>query len=302
MKNVKTASFRQIDHQIEITPQGEAMVILPSPEAYETLPWTRPYFGQRPDEGYFIWVKKQLPAPLITCISIASRGVEQNLGNLLVIEKNLHVEANATCEAARSNLYGIHRAKGKFILKEGAELIYQQIHRWGEKDFVNPDYDITLERGARLDYVYKNIQPPEKLEIKTTLHLAEKASGRVSTILNATAHTQANIKEVVFLEGQESRGTAQLKIVGRQQSQVTAVNKIVAQAAGQGHLDCQGLLVGKKATIDLVPQLVCQHPQAQLTHEASIGKIADEQLNYLRSRGLTEKQAIDLITSGFLGE
>jgi Fe-S cluster assembly scaffold protein SufB len=46
--------------------------------------------------------------------------------------------------------------------------------------------------------------------------------------------------------------------------------------------------------------LVCESKEAQITHEASIGKISEEQLNYLRSRGLNEKEAIDLIISGFL--
>ena len=302
MKNVRNASFRQVDHQIEINSQEEAMVILPSYQAYETLAWTRRYFGKKPKEGFFIWVKKQIAAPLVTCISIASRGIEQNLGNLLVIEKNIKVDANAICEAAKNNLYGTHYAKGKFILKEGAQLIYHQIHRWGDKDFVSPNYEIFLEKGAQLDYIYKSLQPPEKLQIKTTLHLSEQASGQANTIVNAIAKTKAKIEEIIFLEGKNSRGVAKLRIVGRQQSQVEATNKIVAQAAGYGHLDCQGLLVGKQASIDLIPQLVCQHPQAQLTHEASIGKIADDQLNYLRSRGLTETQAINLITSGFLGE
>ncbi|PIZ89560.1 MAG: hypothetical protein COX89_00870 [Candidatus Nealsonbacteria bacterium CG_4_10_14_0_2_um_filter_37_10] len=46
--------------------------------------------------------------------------------------------------------------------------------------------------------------------------------------------------------------------------------------------------------------LICQNKEAQITHEASIGKISEEELNYLRMRGLTEKEAIDLIVTGFL--
>jgi hypothetical protein len=65
-------------------------------------------------------------------------------------------------------------------------------------------------------------------------------------------------------------------------------------------LDCQGLLVDKEAKISLIPQLVCKNKEAQITHEASIGKINEEQLTYLRMRGLAETQAIDLIINGFL--
>ena len=71
---------------------------------------------------------------------------------------------------------------------------------------------------------------------------------------------------------------------------------------GRGHLDCQGLVVGEKAMIRLVPSLVVKNKNALLTHEASIGKISEDELNYLRSRGLNKSEAIDLIVSGFLAD
>jgi len=49
-----------------------------------------------------------------------------------------------------------------------------------------------------------------------------------------------------------------------------------------------------------VPKLICKDPRGQVTHEASIGKISEEELNYLRTRGLKEEEAVDLIVSGFL--
>ncbi len=78
------------------------------------------------------------------------------------------------------------------------------------------------------------------------------------------------------------------------------MSKIEAIAPSKGHLDCQGLLAAKTAKISFVPGLVCKNKDAQITHEASIGKISEEELTYLRMRGLTEDEAIDLIINGFL--
>jgi len=64
-------------------------------------------------------------------------------------------------------------------------------------------------------------------------------------------------------------------------------------------LDCQGLLVDKDSKISLTPELICQNKLAQITHEAAIGKISEEELSYLRMRGLSEEEAINLIVSGF---
>ena len=68
----------------------------------------------------------------------------------------------------------------------------------------------------------------------------------------------------------------------------------------KGHLDCQALITDRNAKVSLVPEVECEDKEAQVTHEASIGKVSEEQLNYLRTRGLTEEQALNLIISGFL--
>jgi Fe-S cluster assembly scaffold protein SufB len=60
------------------------------------------------------------------------------------------------------------------------------------------------------------------------------------------------------------------------------------------------IVIDKNSKISLIPELICQNKKAQITHEASIGKISEEELNYLRMRGLTEDEAINLIVSGFL--
>ena len=93
-----------------------------------------------------------------------------------------------------------------------------------------------------------------------------------------------------------------LRIVGRVNSQITARSKIVAQAAAKGHLDCGALLMDPSAQVKLIPELEVEHPDAQLTHEASIGKLSAEQIIYLRSRGFTAEQAEDLLLRGFLSE
>ncbi len=63
-----------------------------------------------------------------------------------------------------------------------------------------------------------------------------------------------------------------------------------------------GLLLDGNSSIDAVPELLNKNKDATLTHEASIGRISEEELSYLRSRGLTEDEAIGLIVTGFLGE
>jgi uncharacterized protein len=293
------ANFLQVDHIIAKISSARGVIILPSSKAWEKFLWTRKLFNSKPKEGYFVWVKKQVDFPLYTCIAIASPKVEQDLQNLMIVENGLKVKAHVTCAAAKNHLYGIHKARGKLILKSGASLEYNHIHNWGEKDFVNPDYEFILEKDSSLKYTYKNLLPPENLNFKTSLFLKENATCELKIIVNGI-NSQIKIEDSIYLEGKNSSATAYLRLVGKKNSKIDAVSRLIAMNEAKGHLDCQGILVDDKSKIYTSPQINCENRKAQLTHEASIGKINEEQLTYLMMRGLTEKQAIDLIISGFL--
>jgi len=303
MRNAKNVSkkfnFWQIDHKVLQILKGKGVEVLPSPDAWEKFDFVRKIFEKKPKEGYFVWVKKEVDFPLMTCITIASPKVSQDLRNLLVIEKGIKAKANVFCNAAKNNLCGVHNAKGKILLKSGVSLEYNHIHKWGQKDFVNPDYEFILEKGAKLIYNYQNLFPPENLNLRTILHLKENSSANINFIVNGI-NSKIKIEDGLILEGKDSQGIVKVRAVGKKNSRILVKSMILANSPSRGHLDCQGLLVDKDSKISLIPALICQNKEAQVTHEASIGKISEEQLTYLRMRGLSEKEAIDLICSGFL--
>jgi len=299
MKNAKNVHFWQVDHKIKNIFEAKGIIILPSLEAWGKYNWTRPYFERKPKEGYFIWLKKQIDFSLATCITIASPKISQNLTNLLVIEKGIKAKANVVCSALKNNLCGTHLAKGKILLKEGVNFEYNHIHKWGQKDFVSPDYRFILEKNSKLIYNYQNLFPPKNLNSITSVHNKKNSSAQLNFIINGL-NSKIELKETIFFEEENSQGILKLRLIGRKNSQILAKSKIFARAPGRGHLDCQGLLIDKTAKISLTPELICQNKEAQITHEASIGKISEEQLNYLRMRGLKEEEAINLIVAGFL--
>ena len=299
MKNVKNVNYWQVDHKIKNISGQKGVIILPSPEAWKKFSWTKKYFERKPKEGYFVWVKEQVDFPLTTCLTIASKKISQNLTNLLVIEKNIKAKANVVCQAAKNNLCGIHQAQGKLILKDNAHLEYHHFHQWGSQDFVSPDYQFILGKNSRLTYDYKNLSPPKNLELKTLIYNDENSSANLKFVINGL-NSEINLKDTIFLQGKNSQGIVRLRLVGRKNSRIEAKSEIFAQAPAKGHLDCQGLLASQDSIISLIPKLVCQNKKAQITHEASIGKISEEELNYLRTRGLSETEAINLIIAGFL--
>lgn len=300
MKNAKNVNYWQIDHRIKNIYLAKGSIILSSPEAWKKYKWTRNYFSGKPKEGYFIWVKEQVNTPLFTCVSIAGKNVSQKLQNLLVIEKSLKIHLQGTCSTLKKNLFGIHKAQGKIVLREGSSLKYNHIHLWEEKGIVETNYEFFLEKNSKLNYSYRILFTPNKLKASNLFNLSAGAVCNVKIGANCVK-TKTEIKDVMVLKGIGSSGIINLRLVGKKESKVLAHSRIVADSKAKGHLDCQGLLTDKKSEILLTPELDCRNKLAQITHEASIGQIAQEQLTYLRMRGLSEKEATNLIINGFLG-
>ncbi|MCK5039829.1 MAG: SufD family Fe-S cluster assembly protein [Candidatus Aenigmarchaeota archaeon] len=299
MKNAKNANYLQIDNTIRQMYASKGNIILPSREAFEKYDWTRKYFVEKPKEGYFIWIKEQTDAPLFSCVSIKTKDTRQELNNLVVIEKDLKIKIRGTCNSMEEKICGEHKAKGKIILRQNASLDYQHTHKWGNSDSVKTDYDFILEENATLEYNYKNLHTPKNLFLKTSVHSHKNSSANLNIVINAV-DSKIQVEDVIHLKEKNAKGILRFRFVGRKNSETKTTSRIVAEASAEGHLDCHALLVDEDASIVLRPELENKNKDSILTHEASVGKIADEQLDYLRCRGLSEKQAIDLIVGGFL--
>jgi len=301
MKNAKSAEYNLVDHELKKAFADVGIELLKIEEAFDRYAWVRKEIKKRPKEGYFLWVKKQPKMPISSCVTAATKKVSQQMTNLLVVEEGLKVTMLSACSALAKNLCARHYATGKIIVKRGAKLDYKSIHSWGRDDFVEPDYEFYLKKDAKLDYYYKSTSPPKRLNMKTTVYGDKGSSANLNIIANAI-NSKLETSDVIHLKGDDATGIVRLRLVANKRSNVIAHSKVVAEGAGKGHLDCQGMLVDKDSSITFIPEIVDKNKDAVMSHEASIGRISEYEMNYLRSRGLTEKEVINLIVNGFLGD
>lgn len=310
VKNVQTA-YKQLDHHVVEVLTMAGSEVMPAAQAWDKYTWTREYFGEKPREGYFIWIKEQPSCSFLGCVSLDKPGVKQQLNNLTVIEPGLYIDMTGTCESASllsetvdkktGELTRAHQAKGKLLLREGASLYYQHLHNWTKFDQININYEFFLERESSLEYTYKVESTAKTMQLRATMHLAAGARSDFKVLANCE-DVNFSLHDTAFLEGAGANAISTLRIVGRANAQIKVRSKIVALAAAKGHLDCSGLMLDPTASIELIPELLVKNQEAELTHEASIGKLSAEQILYLRSRGLTANEAEDLILRGFLSE
>jgi len=298
-KNAENAHFWQVDHRVKHLAKLDQALVLPSPEAWERFLWSRKYFATKPLEGYFVWIREKPLCPLFTCVNILGKNITQKLANLVVIEEGLQIVLHGFCGSLNPHTQGGHQTAGKIILKKGVNLKYTHVHAWKGQDSVEPDYEFSLEEGVKLDYTYEVKVAPKILRMQNTFICQQGSSVRFNVLADCQ-DTDFTIRDRLILRGEDSHGLSNLRFVARKNSTIRAISQLVATARATGHVDCQSLMLAKNSRVSLLPEIVSGHKDAELTHEAAIGKVSDEQINYLRTRGLSLDQALDLIVTGFL--
>ena len=198
---------------------------------------------------------------------------------------------------ARHN--GIHR----FFLEENAQVLYKEKHIGTGKGngvkTINPVTDVTLKSGAVLTMDTTQISGVDKTLRKTNAVLADHAKLVIRERLLTDGDEEAKTEFEVVLDGEDSGADIVSRSVAKGNSVQDYVSCIVGKNRCTGHSECDAILA-ENGKVNAAPKLSAFHTDAQLIHEAAIGKIAGEQIMKLKTLGLTEEEAEKKIIEGFL--
>ena len=196
-----------------------------------------------------------------------------------------------------------HSGVHAFYLEENARVRYIEKH-YGEgdgngKNVMNPTTVAELGRGAYMEMETAQIKGVDSTDRTTKARLADGATLVVREKIMTHGEQFAKTHFEVDLNG-EGCGTHVIsRSVARDNSRQVFVSHVNGNNACTGHTECDAIIMDG-ASVSAVPEIVANHPDAALIHEAAIGKIAGEQLVKLMTLGLTEKEAEEQIVSGFL--
>ena len=194
---------------------------------------------------------------------------------------------------------GIHA----FYVGKNAKLKYVEKH-YGDGDgkgkrVMNPTTIIELAEGAYMEMETAQIKGVDDTVRETTAKLAEGATLIVGEKLMTHGDQYAETRFTVDLDGKNSGAHVVSRSVAKDNSRQLFVSHVNGNNECSGHTECDAIIMDN-ASVSAVPEIVANHTDAQLIHEAAIGKIAGEQLIKLMTLGLTEKQAEEEIINGFL--
>jgi Fe-S cluster assembly scaffold protein SufB len=174
------------------------------------------------------------------------------------------------------------------------------IHDWGEKINVRPRTVIRVEEGGTIISNYISLKPVGSLQMFPTTHLNGKgAVARFNSILVAGPGSFLDVGSRIVLNAPDTRA----EIISRGISSggsIIARGELVGKVAGiKAHLECNGLILND-GLMQAIPELSGYVPGVEMSHEAAVGKIDRQEIEYLMARGLEEEEAISTIVRGFL--
>lgn len=235
---------------------------------------------------------------------ILSAGIEDMVYNTFEIGAESDVMIVAGCGIhnpgnGKARHDGIH----EFFIRKGARMKYVEKH-YGEGDgsgerILNPKTIIEVEEGGVAELEMIQIAGVDRTVRDTEVRLHKNARLIVSERLLTNGQQSAESNITVELRGEDATAQILSRSVAKDNSQQIFHLNMRGYAQCRGHIQCDSIIMDK-AQVSSVPEITAYHGDAQLIHEAAIGKIANDQLIKLMTLGLTEKEAEDTILQGFL--
>jgi Fe-S cluster assembly scaffold protein SufB len=253
--------------------------------------------------GYFIrsLKNKKVKKLIQTCLLISKNKMKQTIHNVVVAEENSEMHVINGCLSAQGVEESQHLGVTEIYVKQGATLIFTMVHNWDKKIRVRPRTVVTVEKGGTFVSNYVCVGSVGDLQMYPTCYLkGDGSSANFNSFIYAREGSYFDIGSRIVFEGEDSNGQIISKIVC-DNGKVINRGALVGKARGiKAHLDCSGLILSKKGLIRAIPELEANLADVTMTHEASIGKVSQEAIEYLMSRGMTEKQAVSMMVKGFL--
>ena len=319
----RAGSFLQVDHSAlyaQIQKMYEdSLEILSFEEAVRRYDWLEEYVWKavsptadkytaftalRGKGGYFIRVLegKEVVLPLQACLYLRTRNLLQAVHNLILMERDSSAQLLTGCLTHPQTDRGLHVGVSEFYLKRGSRLTFTMVHHWGPKVDVRPRTGVVMEEGSTFVSNYVCLTPVASLQAYPRVWMrGRKASAALNSILYGRGTSQLDLGGWIEMEGSQHRAEILGRTVTADEARVVMRARISCSGRDHvGHVECNGLMLSPQSEISAVPELVSRSSTSTLTHEAAVGKLNEEQVLYLMSRGLGRKEAEDLLIRGFL--
>ena len=263
-------------------------------------------------DGSFCYIPKGVKCPLelSTYFRINASGTGQFERTLIVAEEGSYVSYLEGCTAPARDENQLHAAVVELVALDDAEIKYSTVQNWypGDKEGKGGIYNFVTKRGKclgkRSKISWTQVETGSAITWKypSCILQGDDSVGEFYSVALANDYQQADTGTKMIHIGKRTRSTIISKGIsgGHGQNTYRGQVKIMKGAEGaRNYSQCDSLLIGDKCGAHTFPVIDVQNPTAVMEHEATTSKVSEDQIFYLRQRGINQAEAVSLIVNGF---
>ena len=263
-------------------------------------------------DGSFVYVPKgvRCPMELSTYFRINAADTGQFERTLIIADEGSYVSYLEGCTAPIRDQNQLHAAVVELIALDNAQIKYSTVQNWypGDKEGKGGIYNFVTKRGkcagrnSKISWTQVETGSAITWKYPSCILQGENSVGEFYSVALTNNYQQADTGTKMIHIGKNTRSTIVAKGIsaGHGQNTYRGLVKILKGATGaRNYTQCDSLLIGEECGAHTFPYIEVKNATARMEHEASTSKIGDDQLFYLRQRGLKTEDAVSMIVNGF---
>jgi Fe-S cluster assembly protein SufB len=266
-------------------------------------------------DGSFVYVPKgvRCPMELSTYFRMNTADAGQFERTLIVADEGAYVSYLEGCTAPKRDTNQLHAAVVELVALKGATVKYSTVQNWyaGDAEGKGGIYNFVTKRGkcvgddSKISWTQVETGSAITWKYPSVILQGDRAVGEFYSVAVVNGHQQADTGTKMIHIGRDTRSTIVSKGIsaGQGNNSYRGQVKVLGKAAGaRNYTQCDSMLIGNRCGAHTFPYIDVQNPSAAVEHEASTSKIGEDQIFYLKQRGLNTENAISMIVNGFCKE
>src|SRR5262245_16461047 len=263
-------------------------------------------------DGSFVYVPKgvKCPVELSTYFRINTADTGQFERTLIIADEGASVSYLEGCTAPKRDTNQLHAAVVELIALDNATIKYSTVQNWyaGDKEGKGGIYNFVTKRGkcqgvnSKITWTQVETGSAITWKYPGCILIGDNSTGAFYSVAVTNNYQQADTGTKMIHIGKNTKSTIISKGIsaGHGKNTYRGLVKILKGATGaRNYTQCDSLLIGDKCGAHTFPYIEVKNSTARMEHEASTSKIGEDQLFYLRQRGLKAEDAVSMIVNGF---
>ena len=255
--------------------------------------------------GSFVYIPKgvHLKTPLQAYFRVNQERMGQFERTLIVVDEGAQAHYIEGCTAPVYSTDSFHSGVIEIVLKKNARFRYTTIQSWSNNMYNLVTQRAVVNEGATMEWLDGNLGSKLTMKYPSCYLVGEGAHGSIMSIAYAAngQHQDTGGKVVHAAPNTTSSIVSKSVSKGNGRSTYRGLCKVHEGAINaRSNVECDALLINDTSRTDTYPYIEIEEKRSTVGHEATVSKVGDEQLFYLKSRGMSEEEAMALIVRGFI--